>query len=314
MLSDFLNRHITSQAKFVRENGYGYGQVEPNHLSAQRTAQVYAQLPADKNISVLEQGQFVKYDYKEGVCNFTGAGEWMLVFNEIKLYREDQLDCEFAMIKDNYQARVYSPFGGSKDGTSPDTVWTKQSRYYNGKDSDGNTSITLGGKPATYKVATTFDSSVTYYGANGATLETQPADADAFAAGTFYIVDEPAVAGKTYAYDDVTAGPDMYEVHYNEDPFHIESDYKEAMMPTGTTMVPRVFKTNVGDLYTTNTINEENVTLGQTLYVGDYGLLTGTKKNAADNKGAASGDMAWQVVKIYTMPDHQPGVKVMRIA
>jgi hypothetical protein len=40
----------------------GFGQVEPNHLSAQRTAQIYAQLPAASDIKVLENGQFVKYD------------------------------------------------------------------------------------------------------------------------------------------------------------------------------------------------------------------------------------------------------------
>ena len=40
----------------------GYGQVEANHLSAQRTSQIYAQLPAKKTIEVLHQGQFVKYD------------------------------------------------------------------------------------------------------------------------------------------------------------------------------------------------------------------------------------------------------------
>ena len=38
---------------------YGYGQVEPNHLSAQRTAQIYAQAPAASAIAMLEQGQFV---------------------------------------------------------------------------------------------------------------------------------------------------------------------------------------------------------------------------------------------------------------
>lgn len=64
MLSDFLKKHITSQASYV---DYGYGQVEPNHLSAQRTAQIYAQLPAAADIDVLEQGQFVKYDYAAGV-------------------------------------------------------------------------------------------------------------------------------------------------------------------------------------------------------------------------------------------------------
>ena len=46
---------------FVKE---GYGQVEPNHLSAQRTGQIYAQLPANAEITMLQNGQFVKYDYK----------------------------------------------------------------------------------------------------------------------------------------------------------------------------------------------------------------------------------------------------------
>ena len=64
----------------------GYGQVEPNHLSAQRTGQIYAQLAAKSDIAVLENGQFVKYDYAKSEVNFTGDGEWMLVFNEVKLY------------------------------------------------------------------------------------------------------------------------------------------------------------------------------------------------------------------------------------
>lgn len=256
MLSDFLKKNIKSQASYVE---YGYGQVEPNHLSAQRTAQIYAQLPAHKDIEVLEQGQFVKYDYAKGVVDFTGEGEWMLVYNEIKLYREHQIDCEFAMRKDDYQARIYSPFGHGvdKDGNpTPDEMFDRQSRYYNGKDADGNTSITLN--------------------------------------------------EKTFAYDDVTAGPDMYELHYNEDPFHILGPYKEQRMPEGTTMVPRVFKTNVGDIYTTNTVNETE------LAVGDV-LTPQAKDGILSKTGAADAEMKWQVVKVYTMPDHQKGVKVMRI-
>ena len=80
-----------SQADYV---AYGYAQVEPNHLSAQRTGQIYAQLPAAADIDVLENGQFVKYDYENGLVNFTGAGEWMLVYNPIKLYRDGQDDCD----------------------------------------------------------------------------------------------------------------------------------------------------------------------------------------------------------------------------
>ena len=251
MISDFLKKNITSQASFVE---YGYGQVEPNHLSAQRTGQIYAQLPAAADIDVLENGQFVKYDYLNETVNFSGAGEWMLVYNEIKLYREHQLDCEFAMVKDNYNARIYSPMDGVAG-----TNWNKQSRYYNGVDADGNTSITVG--------------------------------------------------DKTYDYEDVTAKPDMYELHYNEDPFHFESKYVAKKMPEGTKMVPRVFKTNVGDIFTTNTVNLD--------IAGAVEDLMG-KELSPNEKGILSengdGTMKWQVVKVYTMPDRQKGVKIMRIA
>lgn len=244
MFKDFLKDHITSQASFVE---FGYGQVEPNKLSAQKTGQIFAQLPAAADITVLEQGQFVKYDYAAGVCDFVGEGEWMLVYNETKLYRDGQWDCEFAMVKDNYEARIYSPY----DWT---TQKTGQSRYYNGKDASDNTSVT--------------------------------------------------VAGKTYNFDDVTASGDYYEPYYTEDPFHIEGTYKEQRMPAGTKMVPRVFKTNVGDIFTTNTINANELAVGDTLAPGARGIL----EAAGD-----SADMVWQVVKVYTMPDGQAGVKVMRI-
>lgn len=64
----------------------GFGQLEPNHLSAQRNGQLYAQLPCEASIEVLQNAQFAKYDYAKGEVNFTGAGEWMLVYNEVKLY------------------------------------------------------------------------------------------------------------------------------------------------------------------------------------------------------------------------------------
>ena len=235
---------------------YGYGQVEPNHLSAQRTGQIYGQLPANKNINLLENGQFVKYDYAAGdfgEVDFVGKGEWMLVYNEIKLYREEQGDCEFAMRKDEYQARYYSPYDGKPQAD-------KQARYLNGKEAEGNTSIT--------------------------------------------VTDSQGVQ-HTYQYDDVTAGPDIRELFYEEDPFHFPGKYNARRMPTGTTMVPRVFKTNVGDIFTTNTIAEA------TLAVGDI-----LSPRAADGMLCKTGDgsMSWQVVKVYEMPDHQKGVKLMRIA
>ena len=212
-----------SAAGFVKR---GYGQVEPNHLSAQHTGQIYAQLPAAKEIEVLENGQFVKYDYAKGVCDFTGPGEWMLVFNEVKVYRDSLGDADFAMIKDHYNARVYSPGSELKE------------------------------------------------------LQTRKL--------TGLVKDDP------------------YEPQYNADPFKTQIDGASTAMPEGTAMVPRVLKTNVGDIYTTNMVAETELVAGDKLTPGATGILA---KAGAD----AATSMVFQVVKVYTMPDGQPGVKLMRI-
>lgn len=164
----------------------GFGQVEPNHLSAQRTGQIYAQLPANKDIKVLENGQFVKYDYANNEVNFTGKGEWMLVFNEVKLY---------------------------------DDAWRESYKDF-------------------------------------------------------------ALQTKNF---------------------------------TEEVMTPRVFKTNVGDIYTTNCVGAAN-TDGKAEYAGieiaEKDVLT---VNAQGFLEVGTGDIEFEVVKVYTMADGQPAVKLMRI-
>ena len=252
MLKEFLMRAgIKSQAKYVE---LGYGQVEPNHLSAQRTAQIYAQLPADPSIEILEQGQFVKYDYAAGLVNFTGAGEWMLVYNEIKLYREHQLDCEFAMVKGNYQARVYSPL----DGTKSAEEMYGPTRLLQGRREkwDGEKFVDLGEVKSPV-----YDKDGKY-------------DADATAAAA---VADYSVASTVH---------DYYEMNDINNPDIDANDprsrlfmklravkHPEAMMPAGTTMVPRVFKTNVGDHYTTNMIDEDVLAVGDILAPNAKGIL-----------------------------------------
>lgn len=231
---------LTKQAEFVKE---GYGQVEPNHLSAQRTGQIYAQLPTADGIDVLENGQFVKYDYANGVVNFNeNAGEWMLVLNEIKLYRDFQKDCEFAMVRGNYLHEVYSPYD------SDNSEKEYQSRFYGAKNAAGE-----------------------------------------------------ANQGQ------IVFGKDRYELDATDNPFTRLTGYSAKKMNNRTAMVPRVLKTNIGDIFTTNTINsqltKENV--GQFLAPNANGVLELTE---------ATEGMRWQIVKFYTMPDGQPGVKIMRIA
>jgi len=182
------------------------------------------------DIDFLENGQFAKYDYANEAVNFTGAGEWMLVFNEVKIYRDHETDCDFAFKKDDYAAYVYSPI----DGTD-------------------------------YTQANARD------------------------------------------YTGVTSGPDPYEPDSTLDPFKILTYHGPKMMPDGTTAVPRLMKTNVGDIFTTNCVNEETLAVGDTLVVGDDGYLTKTA-------GSNAGTMQWQVSKVYTLADNQKAVKIIRVA
>lgn len=166
----------------------GFGQLEPNHLSAQRNGQVYAQLTANSAIKQLEQGQFVKYDAANNEVNFTGPGEWMLVFNEIENYGvlPFEQDSDFALQSKNFD---------------------------NGE------------------------------------------------------------------------------------------------------ITPRVLKTMIGDILTTNTVGAANTqfdeTAGVELVKGDYVAPSAT--GFLDKVANTDGEFVWQVVKVYTVPDGQPGVKLMRI-
>ena len=222
-----------SQAKMVKR---GFGQVEPNHLSARFTGEIYAQMPATKEINVLEQGQFVKYDYANRAVNFTGPGEWMLVYNEIKLYRDWETDEDFALIKRDYNAYVYSPLGQNTDGSLAEKDLTK---VY--------------------------------------TQEKYPVDVDM---GRLPV-------GYTYERE-------------------VMEDYN--LMPDGAVMVPRVFKTHEGDIFTTNTIAAgfDEVHVGDFLKPNDKGIL-------APGANVETDTFVWQIVKKYTLPDLQPAVKVMRV-
>lgn len=190
----------------------GFGQVEANHLSAQHTGQIYAQLPCADSITQLENGTFAKYDYANGEVNFTGDGEFMLVMNEIKNYDE---------------------------------------RYQGLKD---------------------------------------------FA----------------YRVEDFTPGDN--EIKH------------EGIGPFPGAMYPRLLKTNVGDIFTTNTFGGNNTSrtatvagisldVGDFLAVGTDGFLAKTIATTFDDAVTeVAGQPLFKVVKVYTMPDSQPGVKIQRVA
>lgn len=101
----------------------GYGQVEPNHLSALLNGQIYAQLPVKNDITILENGQFAKYDYAKGMVDFDAENaEWMLVFNEVKIYDEREVENDFAMKADNYEVRIYDATGAAMNADANSMV------------------------------------------------------------------------------------------------------------------------------------------------------------------------------------------------
>ena len=206
----------------------GYGQVEPNQLSAQKTGQIYASLPLDNDVKILQNGEFMYYDYaanKVSADDSTGVNEPMLVFNEIKLYepfwRTSYKDFAMIRVGDNY---VTSKLATEKYG-------------------DG--SLTTG----------------------------------------------------------VNANPEHTEYPYRMDG-----------------IAPRLFKTNIGDLFTTNMVKElegdaNNYAVGN-LLVPVKNAATKTlqlEKFTATAEVSKPTGMAWAVVKVYTMPDGQPGLKLQRV-
>lgn len=77
-----------------------------------------------------------------------------------------------------------------------------------------------------------------------------------------------------------------------------------AMTKENSNMVPRVFRLSVGDIYTTNNVKEEALTVGDTLVPGEQGIL---EKKAVL---AATDTLVCTVVKETTLPDGELAVKL----
>ena len=211
----------------------GYGQVEPNQLSGIKTGQIFASLPLDKEVKVLQNGEFMYYDYANGSVNATAeanaAPEPYLVYQEIKIYEDWLSYKDFAMIRvgDNYVTN----------------------------------------KAAIGRVTSAPIDPIT---------------------GT---------AAEVYGDGSLTVG-------VNANPGHTEYGYRMDGI------APRLFKTNIGDIFTTNMVET-----GVEYSVGNILKL---KKND-DSKTlvlSKSGDIntiEFVVAKVYTMPDGQPGLKIQRI-
>ena len=205
----------------------GYGQVEPNQLSGIKTGQIFASLPLDKEVKVLQNGEFMYYDYANGSVNATAeadaAPEPYLVYQEVKIYEDWLSYKDFAMIR----------------------------------------------------------------------------------VGDNYVTNNPAIGRLTSANTDGTVYGDGAET---EGASIDHSDYQAGYRMDG--IAPRLVKTNVGDVYTTNMVDEEG-----TYAVGTVLTLKKTDRNTLVLSSSGNIDsVKFIVVKDYTMPDGQRGLKLQRIA
>ena len=107
------------------------------------------------------------------------------------------------------------------------------------------------------------------------------------------------------------------EHHYDERrPYH--KDYAmRADELIDKVMVPRLIRTYVGDIMTTNTLKQpatdyDGTTVGHDLSVNDY-LVIGANGYLTYSSTKPQTGICWKVVKVYTMPDGQPGLKIQRI-
>ena len=112
------------------------------------------------------------------------------------------------------------------------------------------------------------------------------------------------------------------EKHYDERLWNHKDFVYKATDFTDGKLYPRLIRTYIGDIFTTNMIGVANtgdskteVTIGTDaeLVQGAYlapsastGILT------VQNSKPGTG-MVWQIVKVYTMPDKQTGFKLQRI-
>lgn len=146
------------------------------------------------------------------------------------------------------------------------------------------------------------------------------------AKSTFKILEQ----GRFMKYDMATGevnltGEGEWLLVYNEEHFYDERHtyHKDFALQadefTDGKIYPRLIKTDVNDILTTNTFGENTsrtaTVTGVALDQGDYvkvdtatGYLT-----SGDGRTDTAPVMTWQVVKVYTMPDGQPGVKLQRV-
>lgn len=268
----------------------GYGQVEPNHLSAQRTGQIYAQLPVEAETladlvtpGIVQNGMFLDYDYaKNSVVASPSGGSalTMLVMNEIRTY------ADFLTPKDYAQVATGTTAGIGLSNEAP--VLYKSATLTNIEQASSGI-ITFAVTNATSNSVTT--GSVVSF--SGLTSTVAPLN------GTYTIATNAGLTSTINGVGTTTISS-------------VTTTSNIVVYAAGTasfnTVYPRMYKINVGDIITTNLVNSTNGLISD-FAIGD---VVTPAANGVLQKVAVGGTQSvlFRVAAITTTPDLQNAVKL----
>jgi len=271
----------------------GYGQVEPNHLAAQRTGQIYAQLPVQAETlvdlatpGIVQNGMFLDYDYAKNAVvspNFGGSKLTMLVMNEIRTYADFLTPKDYAQIATGTTAGI---------GLSNEAPIRLKSATLVSASQSGSTGVTRITVDPTGASNITTGSVISFTGLVGElvylngtfTVATNGGNTSTFStAGT--ISGSTTVSGVTTTSTILVSTPG--DTQFN-------------------TVYPRLYKIEPGDIITTNLVDTSDYLVGDLLTPGTNGLLQKTTSTTAS--------VLWKVASITTTPDLQPALKLQCVS
>jgi hypothetical protein len=275
----------------------GYGQVEPNHLTAQRTGQIYAQLPVEAETladlvtpGIVQNGMFLDYDYaKNSVVApaLGGSNLTMLVMNEIRTY------ADFLTPKDYAQIATGTTAGIGLSNEAP--VLYKSATLATIAQNGATGVITLTVTAATSNSLTT-GSIISLSG-----LVTASGNSLTSLNGTYTIATNGGVTSTIN-----TSGTTTISTSTTASNIIVYA----AGTASFNTVYPRLYKINVGDIITTNLVDSTNglisdFAIGDILVPGTNGVLVKSTFSTAS--------VVFKVAGITTTPDLQSAVKLQCI-
>jgi len=334
-------------------NKQGYGQLEPNFLVAQRTGEVYAQLPfiftgvtINSNlVNAIEQGMFLKYDYVNQKVSMPPAGGDKLTFltmNEIRLFGPFLTNKDFALFPSPTDATASYVSTGIIPGLGQSANQILST--------SGNLIININSSPTGFTSGSYFTATVTFNDGSGvstylftgtgttigAFVTTSQINGQALISGTqviatqftttsgqFPIVVNKSISGVTFSGLNGATTSLITGSAYLNTAIAAAANYTSANVGNAygqQVVYPRLYKPTIGDIITTNLVADtggSQFTTGVGVDIGTFPVGTTLAPNAFGvlqiTTGSSSTALYYRVVSNTTTPDLQSAVKLQCI-